>query len=378
MTERSLMVRTLLPMACDGRGPSATCLNLLPGMISGGTSCSLHFNRHRIPINGVPYRSAIPGPLSFLPYSYVKRGASWISERSYLRSLKDGDIAYFWPSVSLEMHRIAKRRGNPIVLEAINTRMKSAKKILDAAYTEIGLDPQHGITAQRIDEEEEKLELATALFAPNACVEMALADSHLSDGGLIRTSYGASLSHHTPHPRKRPNSNCKVLFVGSACVRKGVHLLLQAWEKASIDGELIIAGQVEPAIAEYCTDQMARSDVRVGGYVSDIRELYREADVFVMPSLEEGGPQVTYEAAAYGLPIIASPMGASRMGEQGDCVVLVDPEDTDAMASALTRLSSSEEERATWGARAKAAVQSYDWPLVGMDRARKLNEMFRA
>ena len=96
-----------------------------------------------------------------------------------------------------------------------------------------------------------------------------------------------------------------------------------------------------------------------------------------MPSLEEGGPQVTYEAAAYGLPIIASPMGASRMGELGDCVILVDPEDTDAMASALARLAESEEERATWGARARAAVQKYDWPLVGMDRTRKLDEMFR-
>jgi glycosyltransferase involved in cell wall biosynthesis len=117
--------------------------------------------------------------------------------------------------------------------------------------------------------------------------------------------------------------------------------------------------------------------VTVAGYVQDVRTLYREADIFVMPSLEEGGPQVTYEAAAHGVSIIASPMGASRMGESGECLMVVDPYDTDAMASALTRLATSDEERAIWGARARAAVQSYDWPLVGMDRARKLNERFR-
>ena len=54
-----------------------------------------------------------------------------------MRSLKDGDIAYLWPAASLNIHKTLHDRGVPIVLEAINTRMASAKRILDDAYEEL-------------------------------------------------------------------------------------------------------------------------------------------------------------------------------------------------------------------------------------------------
>ena len=51
-------------------------------------------------------------------------------------------------------------------------------------------------------------------------------------------------------------------------------------------------------------------------FVADVRALYRTADVFVFPSLEEGGPQVTYEACGCGLPVITTPMGAAESARQ--------------------------------------------------------------
>jgi phosphatidylinositol alpha-1,6-mannosyltransferase len=81
--------------------------------------------------------------------------------------------------------------------------------------------------------------------------------------------------------------------------------------------------------------------VRFLGFVSDedLPDLYRLADLFVMPSSEEGFGIVYLEAAACGLRVIGGTGGGSgdavpdeRVGE------LVDPGDADSLVEAVTRL----------------------------------------
>jgi phosphatidyl-myo-inositol dimannoside synthase len=81
--------------------------------------------------------------------------------------------------------------------------------------------------------------------------------------------------------------------------------------------------------------------VRFLGYVPDeeLPDLYRLADLFVMPSSEEGFGIVYLEAAACGLRVIGGAGGGSgdaipdeRVGE------LVDPADRDGLVEAVTRL----------------------------------------
>ena len=80
---------------------------------------------------------------------------------------------------------------------------------------------------------------------------------------------------------------------------------------AAIDGTLLIAGRIDEDLRAQYRNALARSDVHDLGYVDDIATVYAAADVFVFPSHEEGGPQVTYEAAGCGLALIVSPMGAT-------------------------------------------------------------------
>ena len=63
--------------------------------------------------------------------------------------------------------------------------------------------------------------------------------------------------------------------------------------------------------------------------------------MFVFPTLEEGDPQVTYEAAGCGLPILTTPMGAGRLIEDESNGLIVKPCDVDALAEALWRLVNS-------------------------------------
>ena len=289
-----------------------------------------------------------------------------------MRSLKDNDIAYLWPAASLDIHKTLHDRGIPIVLEGINTRMASAKKILDEAYAELGVSPQHMITEERIEEEEEKYRYSSAIFAPNRNVEAALENSPLEDR-IIPASYGVDTSKvHNRTGQASDKSELTFMFCGYCCVRKGMHFLLEAWKKMPGKHRLLLVGGMEPLVAERYKDVLSDDHVEHVGFVKDVHAQFARADVFVFPSLEEGGPQVTYEAALHGLPIIASPMGSSRLGDHEGTMLIVEPRKTDQLLSALEQVAESQDLRESLGQTAFHAVHEFDWNKVGAKRANDL------
>lgn len=365
-------IRTLLAMACDGGGPSQTCINIMTGAHRAGYSVDIFANRRRIKRPEVPMKLSLPGPLlATLPYRKVVSRASRILENFFLKSIQPGEIAYLWPAASLRVHRLLHERGIQVVLEGINTRMASARQILDAAYEDFGVEPSHGITDARIAEEEEKYRYAQAIFAPNRHVESALVGSPL-ENRILPSSYGVDTKKASP-PRDYPAKEALTfMFCGYACVRKGMHFLLDAWQNIPGPHRLQIVGKVEPIIAERYAQLLNSDRVELVGFVDDVHQYFARADAFVMPSLEEGGPQVTYEAAVHGLPIIASPMGASRLGDTDGTMLIVEPSDRDAFEDALDQVICSAELRQALGSRARERVPYFDWDAVGARRAEQL------
>lgn len=361
---------TLLPMAADGVGPSYTCTSLLGGFSAAGLSGPLHVTRARQAVRGLDMRVAIPRRLSPLPYRWLRAPAMRRAERCFLASLRPGDLAYFWPGATLEAFETARARGARILGEGINTRMAAAREVLDAAYAAEGLEPDHGITDARIRDEDAKLALTDFFFAPSPGVEAALRGSPLREGAVISTSYGISPDRvRAPEARREAGQKPVFLFVARGSIRKGLHQLLRAWALAGVDGELRIAGVIEPAIETLCGELLQRPDVRRLGFVRDVAALYAQADVFVLPSLEEGDPLVTLEAATRGLPVIASEMGAGRIGHDTGCVLTIDPQRPESIAEAIWLLGSDPEARLARGASAREAAADYTWDRVAARRA---------
>jgi glycosyltransferase involved in cell wall biosynthesis len=75
----------------------------------------------------------------------------------------------------------------------------------------------------------------------------------------------------------------------------------------------------------------------------DLFELYRRADVFVLPSYSEGFPKAIREAMANCCPVIATDVGGVQaLLTHGEQALLIPPKDPDAIAQAVTRLLSDE------------------------------------
>ncbi|MGZ4198071.1 MAG: glycosyltransferase [Solirubrobacteraceae bacterium] len=159
----------------------------------------------------------------------------------------------------------------------------------------------------------------------------------------------------------------RIVFVGQAVERKGLPLLLRAFEalREHIPTELTVIGPTAEVLAPMMLDPR---DVRILGKVDDEtkhREL-EQADVLCAPSLGgESFGMVLTEAFAAGTPVVASDIAGYRdVVRDGVDGVLVPAADARALAEALLDLWEEPERRARMARAAAEDVKRFAWARV--------------
>src|SRR5262249_22583079 len=151
----------------------------------------------------------------------------------------------------------------------------------------LGLPHSHGITNEMIESEREELSSYDYIFAPSPLVEQSLVDIGIQPFSILRSTFGWAPSRYAFSVGEEGRTGFLALFVWSICVRKGVPQLLAAWKRSGVDGELLLAGKIETALKPLLEPYVKRHNVRVLDFVSDVGRLYKSADIFVFPTLEE-------------------------------------------------------------------------------------------
>jgi phosphatidylinositol alpha-mannosyltransferase len=187
-------------------------------------------------------------------------------------------------------------------------------------------------------------------------------------GGRYRViPNGVHIGEPAPRPVRAPGDPLRLVFVGQAVERKGLPVLLRAFEalREHVPAQLDIVGATREEIGGRLLDDRG---VRALGKVSDERKrqaLY-EADLLCAPSLGgESFGMVLTEAFAAGTPVVASDIaGYADVVTDGADGVLVPRGDPKALAETLRDLALDPARRARLGARAAHSAQRYAWPRV--------------
>lgn len=155
-----------------------------------------------------------------------------------------------------------------------------------------------------------------------------------------------------------------LLSVGRLSHEKRVDVLLDAFRRLrerAPDARLAVVGD-GPARAEL--EAAAPQGVRFLGELrgDPLARVYASADVFCFPSTTDTFGQVTLEAAASGLPVVAtSAGGAAELVRHGVTGLLVEPGDPAALAEALLDLVDDGRTRLALGRRGLAAARHHSW-----------------
>jgi phosphatidylinositol alpha-mannosyltransferase len=173
-----------------------------------------------------------------------------------------------------------------------------------------------------------------------------------------------------PARLRAPWEPLEIVFVGQAVDRKGLPILLRAFEalRGHVRARLTIVGASEPEVAPLLVDH---SGVTVLGRVSDAekRAALERADVLAAPSLGgESFGMVLTESFAAGTTVVASDIAGYRdVVRDGVDGLLVPRGDATALAETLRDLALAPERTAALGAAAGAGAERYAWPKVAAE-----------
>lgn len=240
-------------------------------------------------------RKVLPSKL----HHYVDSMIFWGLNRLLILRLKPCDILIAMSGIYLEALQYGKERyGALIFLERGSQHILSQAKIMGELKRRSLVDFE--IPQNIIERELAGYQLADQIVIPASHVEKSFNDHGVPSKNLFRNAYGVDLTMF-PSTSLPNSSSVRLLFVGNWSYRKGVDILVQAWQ--ALNGvELIHVGSIgdaplpnSPGFIHYdAVDQV------------NLYQYYKRAHVFVLASREEGMALVQMQALSCGLPLICT------------------------------------------------------------------------
>lgn len=153
----------------------------------------------------------------------------------------------------------------------------------------------------------------------------------------------------------------RILFGGSAELRKGIHYLAKAAEIVKgihPDSDIRIAGETSIALR-------SRPETKHLNFLGRIprrlmEEEFSKADILVLPSLAEGSAGVTYEAMGCGVPVVTTASAGSQIRNGLDGLI-VEERNVEALAEAITRIIGNRALRNTLSENARDHAKNFTW-----------------
>jgi glycosyltransferase involved in cell wall biosynthesis len=258
----------------------------------------------------------------------------------------------------------AKRRGKACIYDMPigyypvweQTQTKLARQYIDWL-------PAGGLQSSlyvRPDQKHQEMELADLVLVPSSFVEKTIRSFHPYKR-LTQAFYGVDLDFWNVPAKKQERETLRFIYAGQLSLRKGIPVLLEAWQKAALrDAELELVGSWQ--LAEEKRVLLPQGVTCLPPCSpNDLRERYLAADVFVFPSFFEGFGLVLLEAMACGLPAIASDSTAGPDVITETCGRLVPAGNVDALIENLRWFAQNRGQLRTMSCAARARAEHWSW-----------------
>jgi len=171
------------------------------------------------------------------------------------------------------------------------------------------------------------------------------------------------------HPQKeKPHQEFTVLSTSRLTKRKGIEYLISGYfkfQQTVPDSQLILIGDgdLRSKLERQAEQLNISTKVIFKGAVphNEIAPIYRQADIFVLPSTNEGMSNSLLEAMASGLPIITTDTGGTAELVDESNGIIVEKKDSQEIAHALSRLYHNRELTERMGQSSRRKAEKLSW-----------------
>jgi alpha-maltose-1-phosphate synthase len=252
------------------------------------------------------------------------------------------DVFFFYNGSGLNSCRYAKSKGILTVVETVTTHVDYQERILREEHLLLKLP---FVPFQKQDKERrmKEYEEADYIVVPSEFVRNSFLQYGFPQNKLFKVPYGFNTYKHEKQ-NQETSSNTQtftVLYVGSISVRKGLRYLIKAFEKFNHPRKkLVLVGST--SVPSGIEDIQIPDTVSFTGPLKgkDLEEAYQQADVFCLPSIEDGFGLVLGEALSYGIPVISTTnTGAYDIIVEGENGFIVPIRDEESISSKLQLLA---------------------------------------
>lgn len=296
-----------------------------------------------------------------------QRAFSAAFDRMAACSLGPCTVVNAWCSTALRTIQTAHGRGIPVVLESASAHAETQAELIREEMRRWGRDL-------------DRIALSDAVIA-RAVREYAEADVIIVNSQFALRTFIArgvpaekvvavpyAVDETQPVERRQHDGRPRILYVGGCSLRKGVPYLLEAWTSLRTRAELRLVGAPNQRLLRRLG---AGPGVVVTGHKTGaaLAEEYASADIFVLPSVEDGYGLVTIEAMQAGLPVIVSDhAGSSELVRDGVDGFVVPARDSAALRDRIQQLVDDPRLRRSMGASARERATARTWDDYGRER----------
>ena len=220
------------------------------------------------------------------------------------KHITDCDAFVFYNGSGLHSCQYARRKGVITIVEAVNSHVAYQERILEEEHRRLNL-PWTPFLKKEKERRIKEYVQADYILTPSEFVKKSFLEFGFPEHKLLKVPFG--FDRLSVDSIDRESENFTVLYVGSISIRKGVRYLIQAFEKLQHSNKkLVIVGPRDDP--DGLQGLSIPANVSFTGVLKgkQLAQAYQTADVFCLPSLEEGLALVLGEALSYGLPIITT------------------------------------------------------------------------
>ena len=297
----------------------------------------------------------------------------------------DVDAVIMYDSTALECFKILSKKAPNIkrILDASIANRLHTKTIYDDEINkteakEYISENKYMWNKKIMNELEDEIKYTQHFLVPSNYVKESYLFSGVNYDQINIVPYGFNISNENKVEYPKTDEFVNFLFVGQVIYRKGINYLAEAFSMANRDNiKLNIVGKLEKN-SQIVDKIKCNKNIKIWGMVTHdkMKDIYNQADVFVLPSLSEGMSLAGLEAMAFELPIICTTnTGVNDLVDDGVNGFVVPIGDADAIKEKIEWFADNKDKILYMGEKAQEKVSKYSWSNYEKNIVSKINNI---